>query len=284
MVVKADILLIGIVFFFCANVFAQQEYSNAVQITTEYEQENNYLIFNAYNQDFCDYVVYLKCGNDIRYLTARPGKSEIYRVKNTYNIYYQYAMYRGAIDKKPNIDFTYSLPITKGDSLVMYANVFSDGYRMDFTSFADNLYAIRDGIVCNDDVTDFTAKGHEYFNESRFFKKLTVYHADGSFGEYIFVGQPLVNKGDHVKMGQSIATLRKDEVNKFSLDVYFLDKNKVYDLSIGNKHSHFRPFFQTINEGKQRLEEEKIYYCERNNEMLMQDMSKREQKKFQKTN
>jgi len=152
---------------------------------------------------------------------------------------------------------------------------------MDFTFHSDTIYASRGGIVFDDELTDFTAKGYQHFNDSRILKKITIYHNDCTFGEYIFLGQPLVFPGQSITMGQPVAVLGKNSLNNVSFAVYFLDKNKIRNLSIGNKHTHFRPFFQT-NEGKLRLEEDKIYYWELNNEMLMQDMSKHQQKKVLK--
>jgi len=277
-------IFICLTLFFSVHVFAQQSVSNAVQITNEFDHEADKIIFYADNKDFCDYVVFFRFGSESVLKTVQPGKSELSRVKSPGISYsaYQFAMYRGNIDKKPDIDFAYCLPIAKGNSSIMSANVLSDGYQMGFTFHSDTIYASRGGIVCNDELTDFTAKGYQHFSDSRIFNKITIYHNDGTFGEYIFVGQPLVSPGNRVAMGQPIAVLGNNRLNNVSFSVYFLDKKKVNNRSTGNKHSHFRPFFQTNNEGKVRLEEEKIYYCELNNEMLMQDMSKRQRNNFLK--
>ena len=266
------------------NLFAQQQISNAVEITTEVCHETEKLRFIGDNRDFCDYVVLINFAGQSRFINARPGKNELFNVKITPSMSYggyRFAMYRGSVALKPNIDFAYYLPIAKGDSLVMNVNKFSNNYQMDFTLDSDTIYAIRGGIVCNDELTDFTEKGYEYFSSSRVVKHITIYHKDGTFGEYVFIGQPLVSSGYKVNMGQPVAVLGKN--NRFSLSLYFLDKNKIKNISIGNKHTHFRPFFQTQNEGKVRLDEDEIYYSELNNEMLMQDMSKREQKKLNKS-
>jgi len=198
---------------------------------------------------------------------------------------YRFAMYRGNADQKPNIDFAYCLPIAKGDSTVMFINPLSDGYQMSFIILSDTIYASRGGIVCDDELTDFTAKGHQNFSGSRVVKKITIYHDDATFGEYVFIGQPLTSRGKRVSMGEPIAVLSKSDEDirsNFNFAVYFLDRNKVRNTSIGNKHTHFRPFFQTANEGKVRLEEEKVYVCYLNDEMLMQDMSKQQRRKFLK--
>ena len=286
---KIKPLLSSFALFLSVNMFAQQQsVSNAVQITTQFDQEQNQVLFMAENQDFCDYTVYISLGGQSQYRKARPGKTELFRVKYTPDMSfsgYRFAMYRGNADKKPNIDFAYCLPIAKGDSTVMFTNPISDGYQMSFIILSDTLYASRGGIVCDDELTDFTAKGHQNFSGSRIAKKITIYHDDGTFGEYVFMGQPLTSLGKRVSMGQPVAVLNKsnEDIRSYSnFAVYFLDKNKVRNTSTGNKHTHFRPFFQTVNDGKVRLEEEKTYICDLNDEMLMQDMSKQQRKKFQK--
>ena len=274
------------VLIFSTNIFAQQAINNAVQISTEFDSESGRVSFIADNQDFCDYVVFVKLeGSSPRFETASSGKRELFSIKPTLGMSYSgynFAMYRGNIDTKPNIDFAYRLPIKQGDSLLMKVNENTDGYQMDFTFYSDTIYASRGGIVCNDKLKDYTAKGHQKFGDNRIFRQITIYHNDGTFGEYVFGGKQLVYAGYKIKMGQPIAVLRKDNINKANFAVYFLDKNKIEDISIGNKHTHFRPFFQTANEEKVRLEEDKIYICEFNDEMFMQDMNKSQQKKFLK--
>jgi hypothetical protein len=109
-----------------------------------------------------------------------------------------------------------------------------------------------------------------------------MYHSDGNFGEYVFKGKSLVYPGERIKMGSPIAVVESTDRNSFRFSVYFLDKNKLKDNNIGNKHTHFRPFFLTVNEGKVRLENARTYHCKLTDEMLMQDMSKREKKNYLK--
>ena len=83
-------------------------------------------------------------------------------------------------------------------------------------------------------------------------------------------------------MRTPIAVVEKTDKYLLLFSVYFLDKNKLKDNNIGNKHTHFRPFFQTVNEGKTRLQNGITYLCECTDEMQMQEMSKREKKNFLK--
>ena len=170
--------LICFTLIFSANIFAQQAINNAVQISTEPDYETGRVSFIANNQDFCDYVVFVKLGNAApRFETASPGKHELFSVKVTSGMAYdgyQFAMYRGNIDTKPNIDFAYRLPIKQNDSLSMEVNENTDGYQMTFSFYSDTLYASRDGVVCDDKLKDYTAKGHQKFGDNRILKQITI--------------------------------------------------------------------------------------------------------------
>ena len=62
-----------------------------------------------------------------------------------------------------------------------------------------------------------------------------------------------------------------------SISYFFLDKNKFNaNLPSGYPYSHFTPVFRTT-EGDIKTKEKKEYYS-----VIMQDMSKREQKKYLK--
>jgi hypothetical protein len=189
-------------------------------------------------------------------------------------------MYRGDFRKKPDIDFIYSLPVAEKEAVTAWIAENKDGYQLSFDLTSDTVYACRAGVMCDDKLKDNTTKGHKYFNDNRSLSKITLYHSDGTFGEYVFKGKSLIYPGEKIKIGDPIAIIKRQERLLFS--VYFLDKNKLNDRNIGNKHTHLRPFFQTVNEGKTRMENNRTYLCEYTDEMLMQEMSKREKKVFLK--
>jgi hypothetical protein len=279
-----------------ANAQTMQDPNNAVQLSDNFDGSLGRLTFNADNRDFCDYCltiffIYAEGFSGIATQTSSVisrGQHQIrnYKVMENasrigYN--YQYAMYRGNPDKKINIDFNYCLPAADEESVTAVEVENNEGYQLAFELPSDTVYACRGGIVCDDDLKDFTAKGYKSFNDNRNQSKITVYHNDGSFSEYVFKGKSLVFPGQAVKMGSPIAIVQ-NIADKYSMcfSTYFLDKNKLADNNTGNKHTHFRPFFQTYNYGKLRLENNRVYICEHTDEMLMQDMSKREKKNFLK--
>jgi hypothetical protein len=276
-----------------ANAQLQDPY-NAVQLSDNFDESQRRLTFYADNRDFCDYYLQISFFHYEGFqgmpagipAVVSHGKKQImsYKVNEhaTRYVYnYRYAMFRGNINKKPNVDFSYSLPVVSGEVAFAEATENKEGYQLAFTLPTDTAYACRGGIICDDNLKDHTAKGYKSFSDSRTLSQITMYHADGTFAEYVFRGKSLVYPGQNIKTGAPIAVINKT-LEKYSvqLSVYFLDKNKVKHQNIGNKHTHFRPFFQADKAGKVRLESGKFYTCELTDEMLMQDMSKRERKKF----
>jgi len=294
---KKIIFLLLVLPFIVCQAIAQtiQDPDNAVQLSSDFDPAQGRLILYSENKDFCDYYLYIyflysegfegmSSGSSI---TVSRGRQQIrtYKVlagatRYTYN--YQYAMYRGDFRKKPDIDFIYSLPVAAKDVVKSRITENQEGYQLAFEVISDTVYACRGGIMCDDNLKDNTAKGYRRFNDNQNRSQITVYHSDGSFGEYGFNGKSLVYPGQKIKMGSPIGVFEKPARNMLSFSVYFLDKNKLQDKNVGNKHTHFRPFFQTSNEGKTRLENEKTYFCECTDEMLMQEMSKHEKKNFLK--
>lgn len=277
--------------------FYQQPVENAVQLSDKFSQTEGVLTFYGHNRDFCPYYlhVYFKDYHNFRgmigtrSIIAGPGNQSLmsYSLSDKtkgFNYRYTYSMYRGDPKSKVNVDFAYALPTSNGASAMPRTTQNREGYQLSFEVVSDTVYACREGVMCNDDLSDHTAKGHKKFNGRHSMAQVTLYHKDGSFGEYVFKGKSLVYPGQQVKMGQPIGII-ETILDKYFINfaVYFLDKNKVEDNSVGNKHTHFRPFFQTGNAGKLRLEREQTYVCELTDEMLMQDMSKKEQKRFLKT-
>jgi hypothetical protein len=275
-----------------------QDQNNAIHLSDDFDANLGRLVFYAENRDFCDYYLYISFVNAEGfsgmaagvYVPVFPaGKKQIlnYRVETgatRYSYNYHYAMYRGDVGKKPNVDFIYSLPVADKEAVTARIAENQDGYQLAFGLTSDTVYACRGGVMCDDNLKDNTSKGRHFFNNNRNLSQITVYHADGSFGEYVFKGKSLVYSGQKVKTGSPIAIVERRGNESLRFSVYFLDKNKLKNNTIGNKHTHFRPFFQTANEGKTRLENGRTYLCEYTNEMLMQEMSKREKKNFLKKN
>ena len=198
--------------------FAQQ-HRLAIKLNNEWQQTNNgyVLQFTANNEDYCDYYFQLNLINygmfrspQMRYnMNIRPGHNSLFRLtpmsQSSYqNANYRYWLFRGNIDKDVNADFRYSLPVKTGDSIRVFMKENSD-YTLIFdlnNTTTDTIYAARHGIVCNDNLSDNSAKGHEGYKGKA--SQITIYHNDGSFGEYKGFTTPLVLAGTRVEMGTPI--------------------------------------------------------------------------------
>lgn len=85
--------------------------------------------------------------------------------------------------------------------------------------------------------------------------------------------------GEQVLTGQPVGIAGKTCV---SITYFFLDENKFDALqATGYAYSHFMPTFRTT-EGDVIMEEKKKYEAVTDDDLIMRDMSKREQKKYLK--
>jgi hypothetical protein len=289
------LLVVGALFSVCRANAQMQDPSYALQLWHDFDQSQGRLTFHVNNQDFCDYYLYISFIHAVGFegmssgapVTVSHGRHQIlnYRVREgatSLSYDYRYAMYRGNSNKKLKADFTYALPAVAKEAVTATVVENQAGYQLSFGLPSDTVYACRGGVMCDDNLKDNTAKGYRHFSDNRNLSQITVYHADGSFGEYVFRGKSLIYPGASVKMGNPIALVEGDGWYAVRFSAYFLDKNKLRDDKVGNKHTHFRPFFQTVDEGKVRLETGKTYLCEYTDEMRMQEMSRREKKNFLK--
>ena len=291
-------LLFLSLFFLSVYSVSAQQFKLAVQLKNEWEETNDgyVLVFTADNEDYCDYYFYMDLLNVVAFRGARtpyftsirPGSESIMKLtpisQNALtSANYRFGIFRGNINSELNADFRYSLPIKTGDSVRAFEKENSN-YTLIFdleNTTTDTIYAARRGVVCNDNLSDHSAKGYDGFKGRA--QQITIYHKDGSFGEYKGFTTPLVLSGEKVEMGTPIAIVRKEGESPkiFEFAIYFLDKNKVENKEIGDKHSHLRPFFHTT-QGDIRLENNVSYISEHTDEMMTQDMNKREAKKYQK--
>ena len=254
-------------------------------------KDQNRAVVSAENHDYCDYYVrldfkdlmgYDQRGNNVQTI-GRGRKDLVTLVKNGATLgstAYTTRSYRGNINKKVNPDFVYALPVQSGDSIRFrvhrkerFTSLFSFKYAT-----SDTVYACRAGRVCDNRLTDTSTK--TLYRMERIF----IYHNDGSIGEYFQFSKPLVYPGDDVKMGQPIAILESHEKGRTAVafSVYFLDKNMI-DSGSGQVHSSIVPIFHSANHGDVKLEEKTTYISEGvTEEMLLQDMSKKEREKYMK--
>jgi len=249
-------------------------------VTTNWESGRSKDMYECYavNHDYCHYYIEVDLsrlttdkhvGNTYT-ATLRPGKNSLFRFKGEGSWNYRY--YRGHPDKKVNAQHQYALPISSGDSVRIRYDKGKLIFNLQHTS--DTVYASRDGIVCND----------EFINKTPMGLILFIYHNDGTCAQYGRLREKLVKSREKVKTGMPLAIVYTGEEGSRHLEFHidFLDENKLKDRNSTGKHSILNPLFHTENHGVVRLDEDTAYIGEITDEVVMQDMSKREKEQYLK--
>ena len=283
---------------FCMKAQTIQPIDDAIKLSDKFEREQGLLTLYADNRDFCPYflnITFTDCLNfngmsGVRSYIVTPGKNAFVSFSlsdksKAYNYRYKFTMLRGNPDGKVDIDFAYALPANAIGKISALPIDVGNRYQILFELPTDTVFACRDGVMCDDGLSDHSFKGRKNFGGSESTEQITLYHKDNSFGEYVFIGKSLVFPGQKIKMGTPIAVVENIS-GKYQVyfSTYYLDKKKIKEANKdGRKHSYIKPFFQTANEGKSQLVKDKEYSCIISDEMVVQDMNKRERNRFLKT-
>ena len=287
---KKIFLFFLLLFISSLSIYSLPPNTQAVVVDVKFDSEGNPTFFSN-NKDYCNYYLFVTFSDVIGYdLSHNPYSTTVWRGERQLcklrknsdtspSFRWSYAAYRGVPSPKLNLDFIYSFPVKSGDSIrASVAKNYSDFTLTFDLSFAgDTIYACREGCICDNKLTDQTFKGN-MVND-----RIIVYHKDDSFSEYSQFEKSLVYPGEYVKLGQPIAINTGKTLPKIiTFAVYYLDKNKVKNPETGNKYSHLVPVFHTLNAGDVKLEEDAVYIGEINDNLLTQEMSAKEKKKYEK--
>mgnify|MGYP001137904669 FL=1 len=232
------------------------------ETSTQGDRELNY-----YNEDYCDYYLYRM--NDRSY-NLTPGKNTIFKIEknasfeNPFKSASSYKCYLGKFPKDFQINTPYALPVKNGEKTEWQTDPREFAKTLNFRiKEGDLVYATRSGIACK------TSNP----------RQLLVYHADQTFAAYLMMSEKYIQPGEEVQVGQPVG---KAGALKVSISFFFLDENKFKGgESSGYPYSHFIPVFRTT-EGDIKPKEKTIYQALTNDELIMQDMSKRDKKKYMK--
>jgi hypothetical protein bacD2_05740 len=232
------------------------------EINTQEAEELNY-----YNGDYCDYYLFRE--NDQSY-NLRPGKNTVFsilknsHVDNPFKNPSTYIFYRGQFPEKLQINTPYALPVKNGGKTSWKIDLRESRKTLNFQlKSGDTVYATRSGIAC----------------QTTRLLQLLIYHSDRTFAAYLMMSRNFIHPGEEVLVGQPVGLAGEMGV---SISYFFLDKNKFNaNLPSGYPYSHFTPVFRTT-EGDIKTKEKKEYYSIIDDALIMQDMSKREQKKYLK--
>lgn len=222
---------------------------------------------NYYNEDYCDYYLYR--ANDRSYNLSN-GKNTIFKIEknaqvdNPFKSASSYTFYRGKFPKDFNIQTPYALPVKNNQKTAWKTDPREPFKTLNFhTKQGDTIYATRSGIACK------TTNPQQ----------LLIYHPDQTFAAYLVMNENFIEPGEEVQVGQAIG---KAGPTGAAISFFFLDENKFKGgLSSGYPYSHFIPVFRTT-EGDVKPEEKTIYQAVTDHDLIMQDMSKRDKKKYMK--
>lgn len=243
-----------------------------------------------YNNDYCDFYIVVLRGK--KAYDVHPGRNLIVmgrsRKKSDYTyskasvsqisinkfsgpLYkrdinsYRLRYYPGRFPKKLNESFPYALPVKHGKETAWRTDSLENQLTLNFSiPEGDTVYATRGGVVCK--------AGDE--------GQVLVYHADCTFAAYLMLESKFVSPGSEIHAGEPIGVASSEGV---SISFYYLDKaqfrrsEKVAD----SPYAHFVPVFRT-GEGDVKPEEGKTYCAVTDDELVTQEMSRREKRQYLK--
>ncbi len=198
---------------------------------------------------------------------------------------------RGAVNPKVDKDFVYIFPFGKGKTVDVdeHDNLgekyFDKTAPKNWKSYAfklpssDTVYAARKGVVV--DVINLYQP--DTLNNYRYMRKrnrILIEHADGTFVSYSgFIKDKIfVRVGETVYPQTPLGTLDRYDAREtyyLSFMVYFLTRENNRTAS---KREYLTPWFYT-SEGKLQLASGEEYTVDFNNEILTQELTRREKKK-----
>lgn len=221
---------------------------------------------------------------------------------------YSYRILSGNIDAKPDYNFKYILPF-KTERRIKVRNLSYLGKKFGgsepknwrslqfLTKPNDTVYAVRKGIVVSvkDGFKSETGvKEYNYKNKSNY---LIIEHEDGTRARYGVLknNKIMVKVGDEVYPSAPIAiagSYDNEDNSQLRLTIYYLDKNvKTLDFdekkkeTLGSRthlYAYIDPLFIVNSDEAIKLKPNETYTAFCNNEVIEEEMTKRELKKWKK--
>lgn len=241
-----------------------------------------------YNNDYCDFYIVVLRGK--KAYDVHPGRNLIVmgrsRKKSDYTyskasvsqisinkfsgpLYkrdinsYRLRYYPGRFPKKLNESFPYALPVKHGKETAWRTDSLENQLTLNFSiPEGDTVYATRGGVVCK--------AGDE--------GQVLVYHADCTFAAYLMLESKFVSPGSEIHAGEPIGVASSEGV---SISFYYLDKAQFRrSEKVANyPYAHFVPIFRT-DEGDVRPEEGETYCAVTDDELITQEMGRREKRQY----
>ena len=176
-----------------------------------------------------------------------------------------YQCYPGKFPKKLDKSFPYALPVKHGKETAWRTDTLENQLTLNFfVPERDTVYATRGGVVCK------AGDG----------RQVLVYHADCTFAAYLMLESKFVSPGSEIHAGEPIGVASSEGV---SISFYYLDKTQFRHVEkvADYPYAHFVPIFRT-DEGDVRPEEGETYCAVTDDELITQEMSRREKRQYLK--
>jgi len=302
---KKLITLLAIVIF----ITPVKSQSNLITLETENNADGS-ITLNANNPASTRYTIkvnftsltgFLNTGISNPYINSiGTGKVQVTKLTPDKNagsrsLGYTYSYYAGMAYRKPPSNFThYILPIsvgkttkvTKVEELRSILGQKSEAtyYSQAFSYvLGDTICATRAGYVYNiNDELKQGEGGNTVFTNNR--NKIYIEHKDGTLGYYTILSpiNCLVQNGDFVIPGQAIAVFNKEsEKYRILFSVFYLDEEKIrVEKPTDVYNTMSTNYYLNENANSTTLIENQKYESVRSIEIITEELSKREKKKF----
>ncbi|MDQ2178294.1 M23 family metallopeptidase [Marinifilum sp. D714] len=235
------------------------------------------------------------------HVSGRTGRFFTLKPKNPANgigFSYTYIFQRGKVNPKIKDDMVYMLPFKPGTKVKVrkaeYMGLtFGKGSPDDFNAFVFNIekeelvVAARKGLVVQVEdkhIADTTRK-YSFVSSAN---RVLIEHKDGTLAEYSGFKSGTINvkEGDTVNPMDPIGIAGRFDSNKncrLTLMVYYLKTKKLFNLKKEeNKHNQYgyvNPIFY-YKGGQALLLPNNYYSSDCNDELITQEFSRREKKKY----
>lgn len=254
-------------------------------------------VVNNYSPDYLGVI----SGSSGKITTLKP-----FNINNGISFSYSYSYIRGIPNPKVDAAFTYLLPFSKGNKVLVrelnfigstqFGNESPKNWKAyQLISFDnDSVFASRKGLVI-DVIDQYEMDTTSYFTSKK--NEVLVEHVDGTYGSYsgfekngIFVekGQMIYPQTPLGILGKSISTLKIDgeiknaSISKLNFKIYFLiDASENRNETLYNQKSRFEyitPIFYTTG-GNQILKKNSYYTADYDENILVFELTRKELKK-----
>jgi murein DD-endopeptidase MepM/ murein hydrolase activator NlpD len=287
------------------------------KIVVRYERDalGNYNFICA-NKTFCTYTVevsfpeLLNLEADLPLpvsVAVAPGQQRIFTLRKTHqgspHLRYHYHTFKGRQNPKVDTAFTYLLPVSPGKETRIFElsyigtkyggesqpkGWYSIGVHM---QAGDTVFAARRGRVTEtSDQANLSDSGYSYSKEENF---VEIAHNDFTFGKYtVFKDSGIfVQPGDWVEAGQPLGIVGGEKYAegphvrfsvRYHLDQDVLDKDG--QATDRTHHWAYVPLdFWIKDKGKIRLASKTLYTSEHPAELVTQEMTKKDARKWKET-